>query len=111
MDRRALLEHIRATHFESGDRGLAVSDARRIARFLSEHGARRIVGVGSAFDPTRPFTHRSDVDLVVEGIAPRRFYSLSARAAAMTAFALDLIPTESASPALLCELDQRGVDL
>ena len=111
MDRSALLEHIRATHFESGDRDLAVSDARRIARFLRQHGARKVVGVGSAFDPERPFTHRSDLDLVVEGIAPRRFYSISARAAAMTAFALNLVPAESATPVLRSELDERGVEL
>ena len=111
MDRRALLEHLRATHFESGDRYLAVSDARRIAHFLKQQGARRVVGIGSAFDPERHFTPRSDLDLVVEGIAPKRFYSISARAAAMTAFGLDLIPSESATPALQSELDERGVEL
>ena len=111
MDRRALLEHIRASHFESGDRERALSDARRIARFLRQHGAGKVVGIGSAFDPERPFTHRSDLDLVVEGIAPRSFYSVSARAAAMTAFGLDLIPAESATPALRSALDARGVEL
>lgn len=111
MDRRGLLEHIRATRFESGNRDLAVSDAHRIACFLRRHGARRVVGVGSAFDPERPFTRRSDLDLVVEGIAPRRFYSLSACAAAMTDFGLDLIPAESATPSLQFEMDERGVEL
>ena len=79
MDRRALLRHLRATHFESGDRTLAVSDARRIARFLGRSGAQKVVGIGSAFDSQRPFTHRSDIDLVVEGIDPGSFYSVSAR--------------------------------
>ena len=54
MDRETLLNHIRATHFESGDRELALADARRIAAYLVEQGASRVVGIGSAFEPTRP---------------------------------------------------------
>ena len=111
MDRSALLDHLRATHFESGDRGLALSAARRIARFLKRNGARRVIGIGSTFDPWRPFTHRSDIDLVVEGIEPRRFYSVSARAAAMTDSRLDLIPAESATPALRRVVDESGAEL
>ena len=72
MDRDALLAHVRATHFESGDRERAVADARRIARFLKRSGARGVVGIGSAFDRTRPFAHRWDIDLVADGIPPRR---------------------------------------
>ena len=56
MDRAGLLAHIRATHFESGDRDRAVADARRITRFLERSGARRVVGIGSAFDRTREET-------------------------------------------------------
>ena len=111
MHRDALLKHLRATHFESGDRELAVSNAKRIARFLRSSGANRVVGIGSAFDATRPFTHRSDIDLVVEGIAPALFYRLSARAAAMTQFHLDLTPLESATPALMRVVDETGVEL
>ena len=73
MDRADLLAHLRATHFESGDRERARSDARRIARFLVGEGARRVVGIGSAFDARRSFTHRSDIDLVVEGIDAGEF--------------------------------------
>ena len=36
MDRETLLKHIRVTHFESGDRELALADARRIASHLVE---------------------------------------------------------------------------
>ena len=50
MDRADLLAHLRATHLESGDRERARSDARRIARFPVGEGARRVVGIGSAFD-------------------------------------------------------------
>ena len=98
MKRSVLLDHLRATHLKSGDRELALSNARRIARFLRSSGARRVVGIGSAFDPARPFTRRSDIDLVVEGIAPRMFYSVSARAAAMTNFDLDVTPWSQRLP-------------
>ena len=111
MERRTLLRRLRAAHFESGDRGLALSDARRIARFLDRNGARKVVGIGSAFDVRRPFTHRSDIDLVVEGIDPGAFFSVSARAAALTDFRLDLTPSESATPALLRAVAERGVEL
>ena len=111
MDRDGLLAHIRATHFESGDRDRAVADARRIARFLEQSGARGVVGIGSAFDSERPFSHRSDIDLIVDGLPARRFFSVSAQAAAMTQFHLDLTPAETATPALLRAASERGTRL
>lgn len=111
MDREDLLAHIRATHFESGDRDRAVADARRIARFLEQSGARSVVGIGSAFDTERPFSHRSDIDLVVAGLPARRFFSVSAQAAALTRFHLDLTAEESATPALLRTAAEHGTRL
>ena len=111
MDRATLLRHLRVTHFESGDRGQASADARRIAIYLVDQGASRVVGVGSTFDTSRPFTDRSDIDLVVAGIEPGRFYAVSARAAAMTDFTLDLTPFETTTAAFRQGLDQFGVDL
>ena len=111
MKRKALLDHLRATHFESGDRDLALADARQIAGFLRSNGARRVWGIGSAFDAGRPFTDRSDIDLVAEGIDPREFYALSAEAAAITEFSLDLTPLESATPALKRITNEKGVVL
>ena len=111
MDRADLLAHLRATHFESGDRERARSDARRIARFLVGEAARRVAGIGSAFDARRSFTHRSDIDLVVEGIDAGEFYAISARAAAMTGFRLDLTPLEAATPALRRAAREEGVEL
>ena len=111
MDRADLLAHLRATHFESGDRERACSDARRIARFLVGEGARRVVGIGSVFDARLLFTHRSDIDLVVEGIDAREFYAVSARAAAMTGFHLDLTPLETATPGLRRVAREEGVEL
>jgi len=49
MDRATLLRHLRVTHFESGDRGQASADARRIAIYPVDQGASRVVGVGSTF--------------------------------------------------------------
>ena len=111
MDREALLAHIRATHFESGDRNRAVADAHRIARFLTRNGARSVVGIGSAFDLDRPFSDQSDIDLVVEGLPARRFYAVSAQAAALTEFSLDLIAAEAATPTLLCVVNGHGTQL
>lgn len=111
MDRRAFLEHVRRTHFAPGDHGTARADARRIARFLRRQGARRVVGIGSAFAPDRRFTMRSDIDLAVEGLPAERFFRASARAADMTAFELDLIPVESATDYMLRAIHDEGVDL
>ncbi len=111
MRRADLLDHLRRTHFESGDRDLAVVHAERIARFLRASGALRVVGIGSAFDRTRPFTHRSDIDLVVSGIDPGRFYAVSAEAAALTRFRLEVTPMESATPALMRVVHGEGVEL
>ena len=111
MDRETLLKHIRVTHFESGDRELALADARRIASYLVEQGASLVVGIGSAFEPSRPFTDRSDIDLVVEGIEPARFFSVAAGAAAMTDFRLDLTPLEVATKALRRVVSESGVEL
>ena len=77
----------------------------------SAEGARRVIGIGSAFDARRSFTHRSDIDLVVEGIDAGEFYAISARAAAMTGFRLDLTPLEAATPALRRVAREEGVEL
>lgn len=112
MKRSDLLDHLRRTHFESGDRRLALANAKRIAQFLrAGGGASRVVGIGSAFDRGRPFTHRSDIDIVASGIEPRRFYAVSAEAAALTRFRLDLSALETATPALRRVVDEQGGEL
>jgi predicted nucleotidyltransferase len=111
MDRGVFLAHIRRTRFAPGDRENAQADARRIADFLREQGASRVVGIGSAFAPNRRFTKRSDIDLVVEGLPPRRFFRALAEAADTTAFALDLTPAESATDYMRQAVDEEGVDL
>ena len=111
MDRAGLLNHLRATHFESGDRERALADARRIVAHLRNEGATRVVGIGSAFETTRPFTDRSDIDLVAEGIDPRRFFAVSASAARLTNFNLDLTPLETLTAAFRDSVDKYGVEL
>ena len=111
MDRRVFLDHIRRTHFAPGDRDSAQSDATRIARFLRQQGASRVVGIGSAFVPDRRFTTRSDIDLAVEGLPPERFFRASAKAAAMTTFELDIVPVESATDYLRQAIHDEGVEL
>lgn len=111
MDRASLLDHLRATHFESGDRERALADVRRIAAHLKDEGASRIVGIGSAFDATRPFTNRSDIDVVVGGIDPRRFFAVYAAAARLTDFTLDLTALETVTAAFLDSINAYGVEL
>ena len=111
MDRAGLLSRLRATHFESGDRERALADARRIVAHLRNEGATRVVGIGSAFETTRPFTDRSDIDLVAEGIDPRRFFAVYASAARLTDFNLDLMPLETLAAAFREIVDRYGVEL
>ena len=111
MNRRVFLDHFRRTRLPPGRRARARSDAGRIAEFLREHGASRIVGVGSAFVPGRRFTWRSDIDIAVAGLPAERFFGVSAGAAELTDFALDIIPIESATVAMHQALLEDGVDL
>lgn len=111
MDRAGLLNHLRATHFESGDRERALADVRRIVAYLRSEGASRIIGIGSAFEETRAFTDRSDIDLVVAGIDPRRFFAAYDAAARLTDFTLDLTALETVTAAFLDSIDKYGVDL
>ena len=111
MDRQALLRHVRALHFESGDRPRARADAKRIAAMLRRQGARRVFGIGSAFEEDRPFTRRSDLDLVVDGLPPALFFSAWAEAEKQTALPIDLKPLETATEAFRSAVYERGVPL
>jgi predicted nucleotidyltransferase len=69
------------------------------------------VGIGSAFVRDRRFTWRSDIDIAVAGLPAERFFGVSAEAAELTDFALDIIPIESATDAMRRTLLEDGVDL
>ena len=62
-----ILAHVRRTHLAPGNREAAQSDARRIPHFLRQQGASRVIGIGSAFVPTRRFT---DMSLEIPGERP-----------------------------------------
>ncbi len=111
MDRRVFLDRFRQTRLPRDRRARARSDARRIAAFLRQHGVSRIVGIGSAFASGRRFTSRSDIDIAVAGLPAERFFSVSAQAADLTDFELDIIPIESATEAMRRTLREDGVDL
>ena len=89
----------------------AHADARRIASFLREQGANRIVGFGSAFTSGKRFSTRSDVDLAVEGLPAGRFFDALARAQALTDFKLDVVPLETANAFLRRIVRDEGVSL
>jgi predicted nucleotidyltransferase len=111
VDRGTLLAHLRKTHFAAGDREAALADARAIADFLRREYGARVYGVGSLFERDRPFREHSDIDLVVEYLAPARFYEASAKAANMTEFELDVIPLEAANEYMREVVAARGVEL
>ncbi len=111
MDRRVLVDHYRRTRLPPGRRAAALGDARRIAEFLRQHGASRVVGIGSAFVPNRRFTWRSDIDVAVAGLPAESFFSVSARAADLTDFHLDIVPVESATKAMRRTILEDGIDL
>lgn len=111
MDRRVFLDHVRRTRLPPGRRARARSDARRIAEFLRQQGASRVVGIGSAFVPERRFTWRSDIDLAVAGLPVESFFGVSALAEELTEFRIDIIPIESATNAMRQTIREDGVDL
>lgn len=75
------------------------------ARLASEFGVHRVVLIGSALAPER-YTERSDIDLVVYGLAPGDYFR--AVAGCMNAdFDIDLIPFEQAH-ALVLDALARG---
>ncbi len=88
----------------------ALADARKIAKYLNEECDAVVFGIGSLFEAEREFGPGSDIDLVVEGIPPGRFFSITAAAASMTRFDLDIIPLEEADELIkqwVCECGVR----
>lgn len=111
MQRRVFVDYFRRTRVPAGRRARARSDARRIAELLRQHGASRVVGIGSAFVPERRFTWRSDIDIAVAGLPAESFFSVSAEAEELTDFLLDIIPIESATEAMRRTVRKDGVDI
>ena len=80
-----------------GDAAAARADAARIAAYLRDTYQAEVIGIGSLFDPDRPFLERSDIDLVVSGIPKGKYFAALIEAAHLTRFHLDLILLEDAN--------------
>ncbi|GAB4363648.1 MAG: hypothetical protein Kow009_00190 [Spirochaetales bacterium] len=102
-----LQEHLHRRLFREDLRRKAREDAKKIAMYLKETYQAEVFGIGSAFDPERPFSTRSDIDLVVKGLPEERYFHILDEVSVMTSFRLDLIPFEDARPSIL-ELLHRG---
>ena len=75
---------------------------------VEEYGAERVYLIGS-LARGRGFHSRSDIDLVVAGIAPERYFAVLADIAERAGREVDLILLESATPALLEYVANEGV--
>ena len=75
---------------------------------VEEYGAERVYLIGS-LARGRGFHSRSDIDLVVAGIAPERYFAVLANIAERAGREVDLILLESATPALLEYVANEGV--
>lgn len=103
-----LQEHLHRQLFREDLRKKAREDAQRIAAYLKETYQAEVFGIGSAFDPERPFSTRSDIDLVVKGLPEERYFHILDEVSVLTAFRLDLIPFETARPTILEEIQLPG---
>jgi len=75
---------------------------------VEEYGVERVYLIGSLARGSG-FHPRSDIDLVVAGIAPERYFAVLADIAERAGREVDLILLESATPALLECVANEGV--
>ena len=68
-------------------------------------------GIGSLFEPIRPFRSTSDIDLVAQGIPAEQFISALTAANEMTGWNVDLIPYETANELIREIVSTEGVRL
>ena len=87
----------------------AREQAQVCAKVLVEkYGAERVYLIGSLARGSS-FHPRSDIDLVVAGIAPKRYFAVLADIAERAGREVDLILLESATPTLLEYVANEGV--
>ena len=73
---------------------------------VSEFGVRRVILFGSL---ARGLAHNdTDIDLAVEGLAPKRYFEALARCADVAGRNVDLVPMEEAIPELLRIIRTKG---
>ena len=78
---------------------------------LAERCGAVVYGIGSLFEPDRVFTSRSDIDLVAKGIPSEQFFTITAGAAALTSFDVDIIPLDDANELIKKRVSEHGVRL
>ena len=105
------VEYLESRRIDKSAKQAALADAHKIARYLIEQCDAVVFGIGSLFEPDRVFRRRSDIDLVVKGIPPERFFSITAAAAALSNFEVDIIPLEDATKLIKDRVDEYGVRL
>ena len=74
------IEYLEARRGDESAKRTALADAHRIAEYLIDQCEATVFGIGSLFESGRVFGPHSDIDLVVEGIPPERFFSITAAA-------------------------------
>jgi predicted nucleotidyltransferase len=78
-----------------------------VGHLVRQHGARRVVLIGSLFDGV--FREASDIDLAVEGIPGAALYRAAAELEDLARpFRVDLIPIEDASPDVRRKIETKG---
>ena len=86
----------------------ALSDARRIARFLAdEYDVRSAAVFGSI--ARGDFHSASDLDLAVEGLEDRRYFEALARASEMTELPLEIKIVGDCPPLLRRRIAEEGI--
>jgi predicted nucleotidyltransferase len=103
-----LLEHLHHLRVQPELKERALADARKIADHLKSRYAVEVIGIGSLFEAGRNFGPGSDLDLVVKGLPPGRYFSILDEAASLTSFELDLIPFESAHAYIIERANTAG---
>ncbi len=89
----------------------ALADAHKITEYFKEECGAEVFGIGSLFEEPLLFKIGSDIDLIVKGIPPDQFLSITANASIMTRFGLDIIPFEGANPIIRKRLSESGIRL
>ena len=85
----------------------ALAEAKRLAGILKkDHGCRAVYLIGSL--ARGEFEEDSDIDLVVEGLDPARFFNVCGEITASSGFPVDLIPYEDANELVKDRVKSEG---
>lgn len=89
----------------------AREEAKAIGRLLGDRfGVETVYLIGSALDDER-FDEGSDLDIAVEGLEARRYWSAVAAIEEMTRFPFDLIDLETAGKSMVERVRNEGLVL